>query len=356
MQRRQQHQHGSFLAAIPIRTAAGSAQSPLRLSGPTARGFTLVELLAVVAVIGILVAILLPAVQSAREAARRSRCSNQLKQIGVALQLYHSARETLPPGGVMYGPCCATKSYTNWAIEILPFLEEEVLYDRYQQRAFNEDSINTVVREAQVTTFFCPSEPIPPDPAPRDSGPGANLLWLPGSYKAMTGVATAGNWWGNYLKGSPTSAMRLRGPIHTVGNPGPSGRPELQLQPVRFRQIIDGLSKTIAVGERSIELPHGIVSHERRTAWAYSYGHYNKSAAHRDRRTFLRDYDACLTSSGPSGEHACKHGWSSFHPGGMHFVNCDGAAHFQTDDIDLDLFVAKATIAGDDDGYAPPNR
>jgi hypothetical protein len=109
---------------------------------------------------------------------------------------------------------------------------------------------------------------------------------------------------------------------------------------------VDGLSKTIAVGERSIELQNGAGSHLHRTAWAYSYGHYNKSAAHLDARMFLRDYDACLASTGPGGDYACRQGWSSFHPGGMHFVHCDGSVYFQTDDVDLVLFADKATIAG----------
>jgi hypothetical protein len=120
------------------------------------------------------------------------------------------------------------------------------------------------------------------------------------------------------------------------------------LEPVGFRQIVDGLSKTIAIGERSIELQHGGASHLHRTAWAYSYGHYNKSAAHLDYRMFVRDYDACLRTTGPGGSFACRHGWSSFHPGGMHFVHCDGSVSFQTVDIDLELFAAKATIAGGD--------
>jgi hypothetical protein len=302
----------------------------------------------VIAIVGILVAILLPAVQTARAAARRSRCNNNLKQIGLALQLYHGAHKSLPPGGVMEGPCCSTKSYTNWAIAILPFLEEAPLYNLYDQQAFNEHDINAPVREAYVNIYYCPSEPISPDLARRNSGPGFHLFWMPGSYKAMTGRGSADNWWGNYLRGNPRLAMSFRGPIHTVGNPGPTGRPDLKLDTVSFRQIVDGLSKTIAVGERSIELQNGGASHLHRTAWAYSYGHYNKSAAHLDSRMFLRDYDACLASPGPSGEYACKQGWSSFHPGGMHFVNCDGSAYFQTGDIDLELFAAKATIAGGD--------
>jgi hypothetical protein len=304
--------------------------------------------LIVIAIIGILIAILLPAVQAAREAARRSHCSNNLKQIGLALQLHHEAYKTLPPGGVMHGPCCSTKSYTNWAIAILPFFEEQSLYSLYDQHAFNEDEVNAPVREAYVKSYFCPSEPGPPELVQRDSGPGATRYWMPGSYRAMTGRASRNNWWGNYFPDSATLPMLFRGPIHTVGNPGPTGRVDVKLGSVRFRQIVDGLSKTIAVGERSIELKGGAISHLNRTAWAYSYGQYNKSAAHLDARMFWREFDACLRSPGPGGEHACKQGWSSFHPGGMHFVHCDGSTYFQTDDIDLELFAAKATIAGGD--------
>jgi hypothetical protein len=172
----------------------------------------------------------------------------------------------------------------------------------------------------------------------------------------MTGRATADNWWGNYFSWAESLPMSFRGPIHTVGNPGPTGRPDLKLKPVSYRQIIDGLSNTIAVGERSIEVQDGVASHWNRTAWAYSYGQYNKSAAHLDARMFLRDFDACISTS-PTAEYACKQGWSSFHPRGMHFVNCDGSAYFQTGDIDLEVFAARATIAGNEGpGQIPSQR
>lgn len=99
------------------------------------KAFSLVELLVVIAIIGILVALLLPAVQAAREAARRTHCINNLHQIGLAMHNYESSHGSLPPGGVMEGPCCHTKSRTNWAIEILPFLEEQGLYNKYDRGA-----------------------------------------------------------------------------------------------------------------------------------------------------------------------------------------------------------------------------
>ncbi|MBN1853785.1 MAG: DUF1559 domain-containing protein, partial [Pirellulales bacterium] len=120
--------------------------------------FTLVELLVVIAIIGILVALLLPAVQAAREAARRSQCGNNLKQIGLAILNYESAYKTFPPGGITLGPCCGTKSGTSWPISILPQMEEQPLFDQYNFNAFNEDPENMVVRETKLVKYTCPSD------------------------------------------------------------------------------------------------------------------------------------------------------------------------------------------------------
>src|SRR6476469_182788 len=90
--------------------------------------FTLVKLLVVIAIIGVLVALLLPAVQAAREAARRMQCSNHLKQIGLALQNYHDTFGSLPPA---YLADSQGKPIHSWRVLILPFLENTTLYDRY---------------------------------------------------------------------------------------------------------------------------------------------------------------------------------------------------------------------------------
>lgn len=202
-----------------------------------------------------------------------------------------------------------------------------------------------------MSVYNCPSEPNMDRLAKLDSGPGRwnpfqDIKWMPGSYRAMTGRARASqsnsNWWGNYLPNRDPLPLEYRGPLHTVGNPGPTGGLR-NLQPVKLKQVKDGESKTLLVGERSI-----VSRPDRRTAWAYSYASYNKSAAYPlQPRIFLRNFQECERQGGPGRQDPCKHGWSSFHPRGMHFVHCDASVHFLiTKDLDLNLFTAMATING----------
>src|SRR3954465_3121753 len=143
-----------------------------------ARGFTLVELLVVIAIIGILVALLLPAIQAAREAARRSQCVNNMKQLGVAMQNYHDVHKKLPMGS---WTCC----YGTWQMAILPFIEEQQLADIYQWSPnirtgnfdldyekgyyyFDDDDVNGMthtprvhnlqVIKHRIATLTCPSD------------------------------------------------------------------------------------------------------------------------------------------------------------------------------------------------------
>lgn len=121
-------------------------------------GFTLVELLVVIAIIGILIALLLPAVQAAREAARRSACVNNLKQLAIGLHNFHDTNNEFPPGEITPGNCCGTQSRENWAILILPYIEQKNLYERYDFNQNNEHSNNRFVRESNIETHNCPSD------------------------------------------------------------------------------------------------------------------------------------------------------------------------------------------------------
>src|SRR6202011_965831 len=139
------------------------------------RAFTLIELLVVIAIIGVLIGLLLPAVQKVREAANRLKCTNNLKQIGLALHNYHDAYATFPPGGVTEGPCCETPSGAAWTIYILPFLEQDALYRKYDFTKYNEDPENALVRTSPVKIYVCPSDLDTRVLGKPESGPGNDL-------------------------------------------------------------------------------------------------------------------------------------------------------------------------------------
>ena len=128
------------------------------------RAFTLVELLVVITIIGILIALLLPAVQAAREAARKMHCANNFKQVGLALHGYHSAKDCLPPG--MFDPRLKANApgYWGWSTYILPFLEQQAVYDMFSFNRPNDyyqggaNNSNNTAQMILVTAYICPSD------------------------------------------------------------------------------------------------------------------------------------------------------------------------------------------------------
>ncbi len=301
---------------------------------PTPHGFTLIELLVVITIIGILIALLLPAVQAAREAARRTQCSNNLKQMALALHNYHAAVGSFPPGGITEGPCCGTKSRVNWAIAILPYVEQQALFDRYDMKAYNEDPQNQFVREALLNVHWCPSERQPVLSVP-ESGPGgtwgANLNYRRGSYRAVTGRTDANGWWDTDQNAA--QPKNWRGVLHSVGTNN--------LTTERVDDIRDGTSNTLMVGEMTT------ATHTNRaTYWAYTYACYAASGLVPQGRTLLVDYDKCVAVGGTGGDNPCKRGWGSFHPGGLQFALCDGSVRFVSSTVDINVLNDAASIAG----------
>ena len=137
--------------------------------GNSRRGFTLVELLVVIAIIGVLVALLLPAVQAAREAARRTQCTTNLKNLSLAVLGYHDSKKYFPAPMTMpvtgYEPLYPTRLFGNWAIDILPFIEQQGLYQRfkYQKRTSDPlqrlgDDVNREPRGTELAIMRCPSD------------------------------------------------------------------------------------------------------------------------------------------------------------------------------------------------------
>jgi prepilin-type N-terminal cleavage/methylation domain-containing protein/prepilin-type processing-associated H-X9-DG protein len=188
------------------------------------RGFTLIELLVVIAIIAVLIALLLPAVQAAREAARRAQCVNNLKQVGIALQNYHSATNALPWGeGYRYGKVYADSSAH---VLLLPYLEQVQLYNAINFNARPDVTTylfwnvtyppNQTVQVATINEFLCPS-----DVASRISLPYGN-----NNYVANTGADGV------------SFSVFVDGPFPDVGT-----------RTVSFRDITDGLSQTAAFSE-----------------------------------------------------------------------------------------------------------
>ncbi|MCH2183860.1 MAG: DUF1559 domain-containing protein [Mariniblastus sp.] len=366
---------GSFWSMYP-----GQAVGCCRQQKRNMRGFTLVELLVVIAIIGILVALLLPAVQAAREAARRSQCSNNLKQIGVALHNYHTAHGKFPFGGGLSGGRSGTCNYDttadqnhshNWRVMLLPYMEEEALYDTIPifsvrgEMPFNDLMEVLPQQKVPVPSYYCPSETHPQVlsgyPVQRNQG------WSVSPRDGVVALASyrgnAGNVAHSYLS-EPTrcgvcagGACPCEGDEHTTVNKGghfaqcKKTGPELGMlwahpTSVRIAEVIDGTSHTLFVGESTYEkrtegLGCAVIAHWM-APWSVSGTVYGINMY----------YDYSLDSSGnmvsPYRGLFMGCGFRSNHPGGAQFVMGDGSVRFLEQRINMITFSALGTKAGEE--------
>jgi len=220
------------------------------------RGFTLIELLVVIAIIGILIALLLPAVQKVREAAARISCSNNLKQIGLAIHHYHGTYRALPPARTNSdgGP--------TWAFLLLPNLEQENLYKQWDPHRSYYDRDLPDFRRTQVNLFYCPTRRAPPQLSVETSDGDVNYEnhWpndnpVPGALGDY--ACSVGDNFDIYNTEQANGAFALATHRYAANPPGASTPPWLMSSwksNTDFASITDGLSNTIFIGEKHVPM------------------------------------------------------------------------------------------------------
>jgi prepilin-type N-terminal cleavage/methylation domain-containing protein len=248
----------------------------------TRRGFTLIELLVVIAIIGILIGMLLPAVQKVKEASAKAACSNNLKQIGLALHNYDHNQGSLPPAIWMpYAHLNAGRDGTNsditnasfgpnWAVLILPYLEQDNLYNQMSLTGWGK--VNGVVtagtqtwknfRNIEVKPYLCPSDEGKGSPFMGPPNAGGVTNWARGNYGANCGPM----WWYDVVNGNSNSTghgLQGRGPFGINWADSPS-------------KITDGSSNVIVVNHLRV----GIGTTDARGVWALGFPGSSTTAAH----------------------------------------------------------------------------
>ena len=214
---------------------------------PSRRGFTLVELLVVMAILGTLVALLLPAVQAAREAARRSQCMNNMKQFGIAIHSYHDAKKKLPSS---VRPFAASTIRAGAFVLMLPYLERSDLYDQYDFNVTWSHPNNLPISSTRIATYECPSSPSVGGKDHNPDGVTPGTTWTPivanGDYGASVGVHP----------GLVAIGQALNPVVPVQGSFSLSSTPDKPTNgflpknsALNFGHVTDGLSNTIAVIE-----------------------------------------------------------------------------------------------------------
>jgi prepilin-type N-terminal cleavage/methylation domain-containing protein/prepilin-type processing-associated H-X9-DG protein len=286
--------------------------------------FTLIELLVVMAILGVLIGLLLPAVQKVREAANRMRCASNLKQIGIAFHHYHDVQLSFPPGYLATANYPDTTPGWGWAAFLLPFIEHDNLY---RQISFSQPVQFSPVIQTPIKVYLCPSDFISTSPfTVRDVTMNPLTVAAPCSYAATVGQDAS-----------------------EVDAPTGDGVCYRNSQ-TRLLDILDGASQTVLAGDRAWCQAHGtwagcpngaVTQAGERNAWPFATGPAQALIlVHNNWINITTDADGGLDD------------FSSNHPGGVNLLFADGSVHFvhsiTVDDIQRRAFWAMGTRdAGD---------
>jgi prepilin-type N-terminal cleavage/methylation domain-containing protein len=298
-------------------------------------GFTLVELLVVIAIIGILVALLLPAIQAAREAARRTSCSNNLRQLGLALQNHHDSMGRFPVSN-FFGESKKPKLAYFWGElpQLLPYLEETSLHDFVDFTKIPNDPRNLTAIKTPLAVLTCPSSPY------------GRELGYQETYNTSSKEQTAETSYATSI-GDYRNATGTKGPgapaAYEFGNGHipPRGVISRYGWSAKFKDITDGTSKTFALGE--------VVGH-----WCINQDFaFQAFATTAHPINFKNDAYLALGNIDYNDQPTdLRWNWAitfrSLHPSGAHFAMCDASVVFVADNIDHFTYMARASRAGNE--------
>ena len=287
------------------------------------KAFTLIELLVVIAIIAVLIGLLLPAIQKVREAANRTKCHNNLKQIGLALHNYHDVNGSLPPGGTTVGT-----EGLSYLVLILPFVEQANLHKSFNLAQAYLGGTNTALGLQLVPTYQCPVAP--------ELYSEASFEYV-GDKKPFTA-----HYVGNQGPKNPPANTYRVGPPVTQGAMAIQGVMGLDTK-YRFADITDGTSNTFLIGELAFKLlnipPTGYRSWTR-GCWS---GEPDLQC------TYSKNVRFALNSTLYNGSNNYNDmSFGSMHPGGANFAFCDGSVHFVSESVSMTVYWSTASRNGNE--------